>query len=44
MRELGIAGARRGKARRTTIPAKDGIRASDLVNRQFTATQPNALW
>jgi putative transposase len=44
MRQLGIAGAGRGKARRTTIPAADGVRAGDLVNRQFTATGPNALW
>jgi putative transposase len=45
MRRLGITGATRGKARRTTIPAPDGgVRAGDLVNRRFTATRPNALW
>jgi putative transposase len=44
MRELGISGATRGKARRTTVPAKDGIRAGDLVNRRFAAQRPNALW
>lgn len=33
MRELGIAGAVRGKPRRTNIPAKDGRRAGDLVDR-----------
>jgi putative transposase len=44
MRELGITGVTRGKARRTTIPAADGVRAGDLVNREFTAERPNALW
>lgn len=44
MGELGIAGVTRGKTRRTTITAKDGVRAGDLVNRQFTAPRPNTLW
>jgi putative transposase len=44
MRELGLAGAVRGKTKRTTIPAPDGIRAGDLVNRDFTAEAPNRLW
>jgi putative transposase len=44
MRELGLAGAVRGKTKRTTIPAVDGIRAGDLVNRDFTAAAPNRLW
>ncbi len=44
MRANGLAGAVRGRARRTTIPGKDGIRAGDLVNRAFTATAPNQLW
>jgi putative transposase len=44
MRELGITGATRGKAKRTTVPAPDGVRAGDLVNRRFTAERPNALW
>jgi putative transposase len=44
MRELGITGATRGKAKRTTVPAADGVRAGDLVNRRFTAERPNALW
>jgi putative transposase len=44
MRTLGIAGAARGKPRRTTIPDPAAARAPDLVNRQFTATRPNQLW
>ncbi len=30
-------GRRRDKGPRTTIPAKDGIRAGDLLDRDFTA-------
>lgn len=44
MRQLSIAGAVRGASKRTTIPAKDGVRAGDLVNRDFAAQRPNALW
>jgi putative transposase len=44
MRTLGIAGAVRGKPRRTTIPDPAAARAPDLVNRQFAATRPNRLW
>lgn len=44
MRELGIQGARRGKKIRTTIPGKDGQRAPDLLNRDFTAPAPNRRW
>lgn len=44
MRQAGLQGAVRGRTRRTTIPAKDGIRAGDLVNRDFTARAPNELW
>jgi putative transposase len=44
MRELGIAGAVRGKTRRTTIPAGDGVRAGDLVGRDFAVRRPDALW
>lgn len=44
MRRLGLAGAVRGKTVRTTIPDKDGVRAEDLVKRQFTAGAPNRLW
>ncbi len=44
MRTAGLAGAVRGRVKRTTVPAKDGVRAGDLVNRAFTATAPNQLW
>jgi transposase InsO family protein len=44
MRTLGLSGVRRDKKLRTTIPAKDGIRAGDLLNRDFTAPAPNVAW
>ena len=44
MRSMGLAGAVRGKTVRTTIPDKDGVRAADLVRRQFAAGAPNRLW
>ena len=44
MRTLGLSGVRRDKGVRTTIPAKDGARAGDLLNRQFTAPAPNTRW
>lgn len=44
MRDQGLRGVVRGGIKRTTIPAKDGYRAGDLVNRAFTATAPNELW
>src|ERR671915_2363047 len=44
MRALGLAGAVRGKKIRTTVADPDGARASDLVERQFTAGAPNRLW
>lgn len=44
MRANGLAGAVRGRVKRTTIAGKDGIRAGDLVNRSFTARAPNQLW
>ena len=44
MRVLGLSGVRRDKHVRTTIPAKDGKRAGDLVNRDFTAPAPNRVW
>jgi putative transposase len=43
MRQMGLAGAVRGKKKRTTIPAAT-ISADDLVQRSFTATAPNRLW
>lgn len=44
MRVLGHAGIRRAKSIRTTIPAKDGVRAGDLLDRNFTAAAPNRTW
>ena len=45
MADNGIQGAkRRGKSWRTTRPGKDAERRPDLVNRDFTASDPNALW
>ncbi|MCX7523471.1 IS3 family transposase [Microbacterium sp. STN6] len=44
MRSLGLSGVRRDKGIRTTIPAKDGIRAGDLLNRDFTAPRPDHTW
>ncbi|GAA4825456.1 IS3 family transposase [Tomitella cavernea] len=44
MRMLGLTGVTRAKAIRTTIPAKDGIRAGDLLNRDFTAPRPDHTW
>jgi putative transposase len=44
MRDLGMNGVRRGKTVRTTIPAKDGHRAGDLLDRDFTAPAPNTRW
>jgi putative transposase len=44
MRELGLAGAVRGKTVRTTVSDPAGARAADLVKRQFTAGAPNRLW
>ena len=37
-------GIRRAKGIRTTIPAKDGTRAGDLLDRDFTACAPNRTW
>jgi putative transposase len=44
MRDLGVNGVRRGRGVRTTIPAQDGCRASDLLDRDFTAPAPNRRW
>ena len=41
---LGLAGIRRDKGVRTTIPGKDGVRAGDLLNRDFTAPRPDHTW
>lgn len=44
MRTLALQGIRRSKGIRTTIPAKDGKRAGDLLDRNFTADAPNRTW
>ena len=44
MKGLGLKGVRRAKGVRTTIPGKDGKRAGDLLNRDFTAEAPNRTW
>jgi len=44
MRGLGLHGVRRGRAVRTTTAGKDGHRAGDLLNRDFTAPAPNRRW
>ncbi|MEV6957593.1 IS3 family transposase [Streptomyces sp. NPDC051183] len=44
MRELGIAGAVRGKKVITTIPDRQAERAPDRVDRDFVATAPNRCW
>ncbi|WP_087625507.1 IS3 family transposase [Aeromicrobium sp. PE09-221] len=44
MRSLGLQGVRRSKGIRTTIPGKDGKRAGDLLDRNFTAEAPNRTW
>lgn len=44
IRSLGLSGVRRDKGVRTTIPAKDGVRAGDLLNRDFTAPRPDHTW
>lgn len=44
MRQLGLVGAVRGRKTRTTIPDEAAARPADLVQRDFTATQPNQLW
>jgi putative transposase len=44
MRAQHMNGVRRGKRVRTTVPGKDGHRAGDLLNRDFTAATPNTRW
>jgi transposase InsO family protein len=44
MRELGLAGVRRGRPKRTTIADSAAARPADLVRRRFTADKPNQLW
>jgi putative transposase len=44
MRELGIRGVSRRRTVFTTRQDPDAVRAPDLVNRNFTADRPDALW
>jgi putative transposase len=44
MAELGLTGAVRGKARRTTIADPTAARPADLVGRRFAPSAPNRLW
>jgi hypothetical protein len=44
MKALGLNGIRRAKGIRTTVPAKEGRRAGDLLDRDFTAYAPNRTW
>jgi len=44
MRQLGLAGARRGKQHRTTCPDPAAARPADLVGRQFNPPAPNRTW
>jgi putative transposase len=44
MRQLGLAGARRGKTLRTTVPNASAPCPLDRVNRHFHAQRPNELW
>jgi transposase InsO family protein len=41
---LGLRGAVRGKAYKTTVPDAAADRPLDLVQRQFQAERPNQLW
>jgi len=44
MADLGLEGQRRGRKRKTTIPADISERPADLVDRHFVAAAPNLLW
>jgi putative transposase len=44
MRGLGLAGARRGKRRRTTVADPSAARPADLVQRRFNRPAPDRLW
>lgn len=44
MRILGLAGAVRGKVKRTTVADPDHQRADDLVGRRFAPLAPDRLW
>jgi len=44
MRTLGLSGVRRDKGAPDHDPAKDGTRAGDLLDRDYTAPPPNRTW
>ena len=44
MKTLGIQGVIRGKGVKTTVSDRAQRCPQDLVNRQFKASRPNALW
>ncbi len=44
MRQMGLAGAVRGRKFKTTIPDTAAVRPPDLVEREFNAPCPNRLW
>jgi putative transposase len=44
MRLMAIRGVTRRRTVRTTRADPDGVRAADLVDRDFTADRPDALW
>ncbi|MDP9354608.1 MAG: IS3 family transposase, partial [Chloroflexota bacterium] len=44
MRQLGLAGVRRGRVKRTTVADRAAARPADLVNREFRAERPDQLW
>jgi putative transposase len=44
MRELGLAGARRGRRIRTTVVDAAAARPADLVRREFDPPAPNRTW
>ncbi|WP_235683309.1 IS3 family transposase [Mycolicibacterium fluoranthenivorans] len=44
MRDEGLSGITRGRRHRTTIPDKGAARATDLLDRDFTAAAPNRKW
>ena len=45
MTEMGLEGAVRGKAfKTTTIPGEESSRPLDLVDRNFQVSRPNELW
>ena len=44
MRQMGLAGAIRGRRFKTTVADPSAARPADLVQRAFVAPRPNALW